>query len=106
MSRTTPEYRIRFLPPGLEYVPGFGSPSWPILPSPETGPHGTLQKVPVRPPDSGGRIHFFGHDLGGTNVHVLIDLHGICRYDLSIHCLRQCNGKLCLADRSWAGQYD
>ena len=50
--------------------------------------------------------HFFGHDLGGTNVHVLIDLHGIRRYNLSIHRLRQCNGKLCLADRSWAGQYD
>ena len=42
-------------------------------------------------------LHLFLSDLGRTDVHSFIDLHGIGRDDLSVHCLRQRNGETCFS---------
>ena len=31
----------------------------------------------------GNSLHFFWHDLRRANIHIFINLHGICRYDLT-----------------------
>ena len=51
-------------------------------------------------------IHFFRCDLGGTNIHMAVNLHGICGDDLSVYCFCKGNGKFCFSHGSRSGKDD
>ncbi len=42
----------------------------------------------------GDSLHFFFCDLGGADVHVPVNLHGICRNHRPAYLLCQADGKL------------
>ena len=51
-------------------------------------------------------IHFFRRDLGGTDIHVAVNLHGVRGNDLSVYCFCKGNGKLCFSHGSRPGKHD
>ena len=40
----------------------------------------------------GHTVHLLRTDLGRADVHMAVNLHGICGNDLSVHHMGQCNG--------------
>ena len=54
----------------------------------------------------GNALHFFWSDLGCSDIHLLVDLHGIGRDDLSSYCLRQLDRGSSLSHRCGTSEDD